>query len=112
MDTTLIAKSKPLNLADVISYLPHTVVSKTLIKKPTGDINIMSFDKGEGLVKTVSPFDFFILLIDGSAEIIIDEISHILTAGQVIIAPAHVSREIKSIVRFTILSVVVKSGYE
>ncbi len=112
MDTTLIAKSKPLNLADVINYIPNSVVSQTFIKKPTGDINIMSFDKGEGLAKTVSAFDFFVLVIDGSAEIIIDGISNTLNAGQVIIAPAHVSREIKSIERFTILSVVVKSGYE
>ncbi len=112
MDTTLIAKAKALNLLDVINYVPNTIVSKTLIKKPTGNINIMSFDKGEGLVKTISPFDFFIHVIDGSAEIIIDEISHILATDQVIIAPAHMTREIKSIERFSILSVVVKSGYE
>lgn len=112
MDTTIIIKSKALNLADVINYIPNTIVSKTLIKKPTGDINIMSFDKGEGLIKTFSPYDFFILVIDGSTEVIIDEISHILSSGQVIIAPAHQSREIKSTEKFTILSVVVKSGYE
>jgi quercetin dioxygenase-like cupin family protein len=112
MDTTLIIKSKPLTLIDAIDYVPHAIVSKTFIKKPTGDINIMSFDKGEGLKKITSPFDFFIHIIDGVAEIIIDGTSHTITAGQVIIAPAHLSREIKSIERFTILSVVVKSGYE
>lgn len=112
METTMSTKSKVLNLADVINYIPNTIVSKTLIKKPTGDINIMSFDKGEGMVKTFSPFDYFILVIDGSAEIIIDEISYLLASGQVIIAPAHQSREIKSFEKFTILSVVVKSGYE
>ena len=112
MDTTLIAKSKILTLTDAIDYIPHSIVSKTLIKKPTGDINIMSFDKGESRPKTTSAFDFFVLVIDGSAEIIIGGISSFIKAGQVIIAPAHVPHEIKSNERFTILSVVVKSGYE
>jgi quercetin dioxygenase-like cupin family protein len=59
-----------------------------------------------------SPFDTFIQVIDGKAEIIIHGKSNMLNTGQSIIIPAHASNSIKANVRFKMLSTIIKSGYE
>jgi hypothetical protein len=40
----------------VIEYILSPVVSKTIIKKSTGNISMMSFDSGEGLIEKISPY--------------------------------------------------------
>ena len=53
-------KSKSHIIVEIIEYVPNSVVIKTIIKKSTGNISIMSFDSGEGLTEKTSPFDTFV----------------------------------------------------
>jgi quercetin dioxygenase-like cupin family protein len=69
-------------------------------------------DTGEELTEKTSPFDTFIQVIDGKAEIIIDKISYFLNTGQSIIIPAHSSNIVKANERFKMISTIIKSGYE
>lgn len=112
MDTNEIEKSKGLIIVEIIEYVPNAVLSKTIIKKSTGNISIMSFDTGEGLTEKTSPFDTFAQIIDGKAEIIIDGKSNLLEAGQGIILPAHQSNIFRANERFKMILTVIKSGYE
>ena len=88
------------------------MVIKTIIKKSTGNISAVSFDTGEKLEEKTSPFDTFIQIIDGKAEIIIDGNSQLLETGQSIIIPAHSPNSIKANNRFKMISTIIKSGYE
>lgn len=112
MGTFEFEKSKALIIVEIIEYVPGSVVIKTIIKKSTGNISAVSFDAGEKLEEKTSPFDTFIQIIDGRAEIIINEISYILETGQSIIMPAHSRNSIKANNRFKMISTVIKSGYE
>jgi len=105
-------KSKAHITVEIIEYVSHSVLSKTIIKKSTGNISVMSFDDGEGLSEKTSPFDTFAQIIDGNAEIVIDGKSNLLATGQSIIIPAHTSNTIKANERFKMISTVIKSGYE
>ncbi len=107
-----IEKSKSYITVKIIEYVPNSVVSTTILKKSTGNINVMSFDSGEGLTEKTSPYDTFAQIIEGNAEIIIDGISHLLETGQSIIMPAHKPNLIKANVRFKMILTVIKSGYE
>lgn len=60
-------------IVEIIEYVPNSVVSKTIIKKSSGNISVMSFDSGEGLNEKTSPFDTFVQIIEGKAELIIDK---------------------------------------
>ena len=71
----------------------------------------MSFDSGEGLTEKTSPFDTFIQIIEGKAEIVIDKIPHLLQSGMGITIPAHTANFINPNGRFKI-STIIKSGYE
>jgi len=112
MDDIDIEKSKAYITVEIIEYIPHAMVSKTIIKKSTGNISIMSFDDGEGLTEKTSPFDTFAQIIEGRAEMVIDATSHLLETGQSIIIPAHTSNFIKPNGRFKMILTVIKSGYE
>lgn len=68
-----IEKSKIHITVEIIEYLQNSVVIKTILKKSTGNISVMSFDNGEGLIEKSSPFDTFAQIIDGSAEIVIEK---------------------------------------
>jgi len=64
------------------------------------------------LSEKTSPFDNYIKIIDGTAEIIINEITHKLSLGQGIIIPAHAKHCFNANVKFKMLSTIIKSGYE
>jgi len=99
-------------IVEIIEYVPNSVVTKTIIRKSTGNISIMSFDTGEGLTEKISPFDTFAQIIEGKAEIVIDNTSHLLEPGMGIIIPAHLSNSIKPNGRFKMVLTIIKSGYE
>jgi quercetin dioxygenase-like cupin family protein len=107
-----VEKAVGLIIVEIIEYIPNSVVIKTIIKKSTGNISVMSFDTGEGLTEKTSPFDTFAQIIDGCAEIIIDGKSNILHSGEGIVIPAHRSNIIKANERFKMILTIIKSGYE
>jgi quercetin dioxygenase-like cupin family protein len=88
------------------------VVTKTIIKKTTGNVSAISFDTGEALTEKIIPFDKIVQIIDGSAEIVIDGIPNFLDTGQSIIIPAHTANIVKANERFKMISTIIKSGYE
>lgn len=112
MGNTEQEKSQMFIIVEIVEYIPHSVVIKTVIKKTTGNVTVSSVDTGEDLTGKISPFDTFIQVIDGKAEVILFDQSHMLDTGQAIIIPAHSPNIIRSDVRFKIISTVIKSGYE
>src|SRR3984957_18337556 len=99
-------------VVEIIEYVPNSVVIKTIIKKSTGNISIMSFDSGEGLTEKTSPFDTFAQIIEGKAEIVIDKVCSLLQTGMGIIIPAHYSNYIKPNGRFKMILTIIKRRYE
>jgi len=112
VESAELEKSTAHIIVEIIEYMTNSVVIKTIIKKSTGNISIMSFDSGEGLTEKTSPFDTFAQIIEGKAQIVIDSKSHLLESGQGIIIPAHSPNYIKPNGRFKMISTVIKSGYE
>lgn len=105
-------KAKAHIIVEIIEYVSNSVVIKSIIKKTTGNITAVSFDTGEAMVEKIIPFDTFVQIIEGNAEIIIDGISNILNTGQSIIIPAHSSNIVRAKERFKMISTIIKSGYE
>jgi quercetin dioxygenase-like cupin family protein len=99
-------------IVEIIEYVPNAVVIKTIIKKSTGNISVMSFDSGEGLTEKTSPFDTFAQIIEGKAEIVIDGKVNLLQTGMGIIIPAHAANHINPNGRFKMILTIIKSGYE
>ena len=112
METTDIEKSKAHIIVEIIEYVPNSVVTKTILKKSTGNISVMSFDNGEGLTEKTTPFDTFAQIIEGKAEIVIKGKSNFLVTGQSIVIPALASNYIKPNGRFKMIMTIIKSDDE
>lgn len=106
------AKSKVHIIVEILEYVPNAVVSKTIIKKTTGNVTVTSFDTGEELAEKTSPFDMFVQIIDGVAEVVINEKNYLLRTGDGIIIPAHAPHCFNANEQFKMISTVIKSGYE
>lgn len=112
MKNAEVQKSKPLFMNEEVDYVSGSIVTKTVMKKLTGDICAIAFDSGKVLTGKISPFDKLVQVIDGSAEVVIDNKSNFLKVRESIIIPAHASNSFKANSRFKIISTVIKSGYE
>ena len=112
VDITEVEKSKAMITVEIIEYVPNSVVIKTILKKSSGNISVMSVDSGEGLTEKTSPFDTFVQVIDGKIELVISEQLHLLQTGESIIIPAHAANYIKPDGRFKMILTILKSGYE
>ena len=112
MEDNEIEKGNVFVLADSVKYVPNTLTSNTILRKVTGTVNVISIDSGKELSGKTSPFDAFILVIEGKAEVMIEAKSFTLDAGQAIIIPAHSRNSIVGVVRSKMMSTIIKSGYE
>ena len=112
MEMKEIEKAKKLITVEIIEYLEHSVVSKTILNKSTGNVSVLSFDSGEGLIEKTIPFDTYVQIIEGNAELVINGISSFLSTGQSIVIPAHASNFVRPNGRFKMVMTVIKSGYE
>lgn len=99
-------------IVEILEYVPHSVVSKTILKKATGQICVSSFDAGEELQQKTSPFDVYIQIIDGTAVVGIKDKNYKLRLGEGIIIPAHTLHRFNASEQFKMVSTVIKSGYE
>lgn len=98
-----------LNLKELLNYQQGAVVSKVLLKKTSGNITLFAFDTGEGLSEHTAPFDAYIQIIDGKAEITISGKLYTLSGGEAIIMPAGEPHSLKAITAFKMILVMIKS---
>ncbi len=101
--------SKTFVAVDSIEYAEKSIVSKTILKKPTGNITLFAFDKGEGLSEHTTPHYAMLQVLDGKAEITIGGNLHNLQAGQSIILPAKVPHAVKASEKFKMMLTMIKS---
>ncbi len=101
--------TQELNIKDLTVYQEGSIVSKEIIKKPTGTVTIFAFDQGQGLSEHTAPFDALVYVLDGETEITISGKAHYLQPGEMIIMPAGEPHALKALKRFKMMLVMIKS---
>lgn len=112
MKSVEIESSKAHIVIDLIEYVPNSIVTRTIIRRLTGNINAIAIDSGESMAEKISPFDIYIQIIEGEVEIVIDNSSSNLVTGQGILIPAHAANVIRADNPAKMLRTIIKSGYE
>lgn len=107
-----IEKATPHIIVEIIEYVPNAVVSKTIIKKTTGNVTVSSLDAGEELGEKTLAFDNYIQIIDGAAQVSINDKTYKLKLGEGITIPAHTKHCFNAAQQFKMLSTIIKNGYE
>jgi quercetin dioxygenase-like cupin family protein len=98
-----IAASQVIGLSEVVGYQTGGIVSRELVKVPTGNITIFSFDEGQGLSEHKTPFDALVHVLEGEAEISIEGRPHHVGSGEVILMPAQKLHALKALKRFKMI---------
>jgi quercetin dioxygenase-like cupin family protein len=76
-------------LADSVIYQADSIVSREIIRKSTGTVTLFAFDKGQGLSEHTAPFDAFVYIVEGEADVMISGQVYHLKEGQMVILPAN-----------------------
>ncbi|GFE60232.1 cupin domain-containing protein [Geobacter sp. AOG2] len=100
---------KALTMSDLVAYQDGSVVSKTLIDKKIGTLTLFSFDAGQGLSEHTAPYDAFVQVVDGEAEVTIEGSAQTVEAGQMIIMPANKPHALKAVKPFKMLLVMIRA---
>ncbi len=99
---------KLFKLAEDIEYSKDAVVSRTIIKKPTGTVTLFAFDAGQGLSPHVAPFDALVQILDGECSFSIEENKNRMGPGDCIILPAGKMHAVESLTPFKMLLTMIK----
>jgi quercetin dioxygenase-like cupin family protein len=111
-DAAELEKAKPMITVEIIEYVEKSVVIKTILKKSSGTVSVMSVDSGEGLAERTTPFDTFVQVIEGKVELVIGGKEHLVKTGASIIIPAQAPYYVKPDGRFKMILTIIKSAYE
>ncbi len=99
---------KPFNLGGMLDYQEGSVVSRTLIDKKTGTITLFAFASGQGLSEHTAPFDAFVYIIDGEAEITLAGKPLTVKTGETLTMPANIPHALKANQPFKMMLVMIR----
>jgi len=108
MTTSEFPKGKQFRFTNEVEYASGGIVSKNVFKRPTGNISVFAFDRGEGLSEHTAPFDAVVQVLEGNAKITIGGEPYLLEAGETIIMPANISHAVLATERFKMLLTMIK----
>jgi quercetin dioxygenase-like cupin family protein len=109
MESNEFEKAKVFSFNDSVEYASGGILSKTVLKKETGNISLFSFASGEALSEHTAPFDAMIQVVDGQGEITIGGKPFILHPGEAIIMPANVPHAVMAVEKFKMILTMIKS---
>lgn len=101
--------SKVSELHRLVNYGEGSVVSRTIIDKPSGTVTLFAFDRGQGLSEHTAPFDAMVYLFDGEAEITISGNALNVKQGEMVIMPANRPHSLRATQRFKMMLIMIKS---
>lgn len=93
----------PTELAALVEYQQGAVVSRILQQDEVGTLTVFSFDRGQGLSEHTSPFNAFVQVLDGQAEITIGGRPARVRAGEIVLMPGGVPHRLDAVEPFKML---------
>ncbi|MBM6994035.1 MAG: cupin domain-containing protein [Prevotella sp.] len=88
---------------ELIGYESGKVVTKAVAETSSGAVMLRSADEGTVIPEHTVPFTAVVYVLDGEAEIRIDDKIFNPKAGEILVVPANHAHELKARKRFTVL---------
>jgi quercetin dioxygenase-like cupin family protein len=105
-----LAAAKAWTLAELISYAPGSVVSRTIAENAAGTVTLFAFDAGQGLSEHSAPYDARVQILDGEARLKIAGKALPGRAGQLVVMPANVPHSLQAVKKFKMLLTMLRAG--
>jgi quercetin dioxygenase-like cupin family protein len=91
------------NLFEELNYQEGGIVSRVLLKQPSGSVTAFAFESGQEISEHTCPYDALIQVLEGEAEVTIDGVAHPVKSSEVIPLPADVPHAVRAPERFKML---------
>lgn len=91
-----------------VEYSPESIVSREIVHNQAGNITFFAFDAGQALSEHTAPFDAICQILDGNAEIHIQQTVHLLKTGDMLIMPANVPHAVYAKEKFKMMLIMIK----
>ncbi len=107
MSESLVAR--PAELAALAQYQTDSIVSRTLVNKPSGTVTLFAFTRGQALSEHTAPYDALVQILDGRAEISIGDEKFSVTQGEAIVLPANIPHAVNANENFKMLLTMIRA---
>jgi quercetin dioxygenase-like cupin family protein len=103
VNPSALVPAKAVRLDAEVDYAPGAIVSRTIAKTKGGTLTLFAFEAGQELSEHTAPFDAFVTVLDGAAELVIG--GEIVPAqhGETVLMPANVPHAVRGPGRFKML---------
>jgi quercetin dioxygenase-like cupin family protein len=101
--------AQPAKATELVNYQDGAIVSREIMKKPTGTVTVFAFDEGQGLSEHTAPFDALAQVLEGEVEITISGKPQRLLGGGLVLMPANQPHALKAIKRFKMILTMIRS---
>jgi quercetin dioxygenase-like cupin family protein len=100
--------ARPIVLEQEVGYAPGSVVSRTIAKARGGTVTLFAFDAGQELSEHTAPFDAFVQVLDGAAELTIGGERVVARTGETVRMPAGIPHALRAVEPFKMLLTLVR----
>lgn len=95
--------------AQMVAYAEGSIVSRTIADNEAGTLTLFAFDAGQGLSEHSAPFDAYVCILDGEAELTLGGEKVRAAAGQMVLMPADVPHAVAAPGRFKMLLIMLRA---
>ncbi len=107
-ETANLPAATPVVLANLLAYVPHSIVSRTFLKNAGGTLTLFAFDAGQELSEHTAPFDAYVQVLDGTVALKIGGKEITASIGETVLMPADVPHGLKAIQNFKMLLTMIR----
>lgn len=100
--------AQAVKLADLVEYANTSIVSRTITGNDAGTMTLFAFDAGQALSEHSAPFDAFVQILDGEAELSIGGQKVVAHTGETVLMPANIPHAVKAVQRFKMLLTMIR----
>ena len=95
--------SGQVSLLEELNYQEDGIVSRVLLKLPSGSVTAFAFESGQEISEHTCPYEALIHVLEGEAEVTIGGVAHQVKSSKVIHLPADVPHAVRAPERFKML---------
>ena len=105
---SLIPPAETLLLHTLVNPTDHGIASRVLAKTQGGNVTLFAFDAGQGLTEHTSPFEAFVLVLDGALTLTIGGAPVKALPGSIVRMPANVPHGLEAPIAARMLLVMLR----
>lgn len=108
-DERLDPRAAPAGIAELVEYQPDAIVSRILLKTPTGSVTVFAFAAGQSLSEHRVPHSVLVHALDGVVELTVDGVLHRLHPGEALLMAPNAAHTVHAPERFKMMLTMLRS---